>query len=35
MITVTSDALAMRSGFDSELAAARQTTAAAGDGKLY
>ena len=35
MITVTSDALAMRSGYDSELAAARGTTSTAGGGKLY
>jgi len=36
MITVTSDALATRVGYASELAAARQATpAAAGDGKLY
>jgi len=35
MITVTSDALALRIGYESELAAARETTAAAGDGKLY
>ena len=35
MITVTSDALAIRSGFTSELAAARQTEAAKGDGALY
>ncbi|MGI9052705.1 MAG: HpcH/HpaI aldolase family protein [Ilumatobacteraceae bacterium] len=35
MITVTSDALAMRVGYDSELAAARETTTAADDGKLY
>ncbi len=35
MITVTSDALAMRGGFTSELAAARETRAAKGDGSLY
>jgi 4-hydroxy-2-oxoheptanedioate aldolase len=35
MITVTSDALAMRGGFASELAAARETSAAKGDGSLY
>jgi 4-hydroxy-2-oxoheptanedioate aldolase len=35
MITVTSDALALRSGYDSELAAARQTVAAATGDRLY
>lgn len=35
MITVTSDALAMRAGFNSELAAAKQTEPAQSDGALY
>jgi 4-hydroxy-2-oxoheptanedioate aldolase len=35
MITVTSDALAVRAGYDSELAAARQTEAAGASGNLY
>jgi 4-hydroxy-2-oxoheptanedioate aldolase len=35
MITVTSDALAMRGGFSSELAAARETAAKQADGSLY
>jgi len=35
MITVTGDALALRSGYGSELAAARQTEAAKADGSLY
>jgi 4-hydroxy-2-oxoheptanedioate aldolase len=35
MITVTSDALAMRSGYEAELAAAQQAPAASGDGNLY
>jgi 4-hydroxy-2-oxoheptanedioate aldolase len=35
MITVTSDALAVRVGHQSELAAARQTEAAAATGNLY
>ncbi len=35
MITVTSDALALRAGYGSELAAARGETAAGGDGSLY
>jgi 4-hydroxy-2-oxoheptanedioate aldolase len=35
MITVSSDALAMRAGYDSELAAARQTAAAPTGDRLY
>jgi 4-hydroxy-2-oxoheptanedioate aldolase len=35
MITVTSDALAIRAGFTSELAAARGETASAAGSKLY
>ena len=35
MITVTSDALGMRAGFATELAAARETGPAKGDGALY
>ena len=35
MITVTSDALAMRAGYSSELAAARETDGTAGDGSMY
>ena len=35
MITVTSDGLALRAGYASELAAARETAASAGDGSLY
>jgi hypothetical protein len=35
MITVTSDALAIRLGFTGELAAARETEAKQADGSLY
>jgi 4-hydroxy-2-oxoheptanedioate aldolase len=35
MITVTSDALALRAGYESELAAARQAAPAGGSGSLY
>jgi 4-hydroxy-2-oxoheptanedioate aldolase len=35
MITVTSDALAIRAGYDSELGAARSETAATASGALY
>lgn len=35
MITVTSDALAMRDGYDTELAAAREATAGSASGELY
>jgi 4-hydroxy-2-oxoheptanedioate aldolase len=35
MITVTSDAVAVRAGYDSELAAARQTEVAGTSGNLY
>ena len=35
MITVTSDALALRAGYASELAAARGDGAAAASGKMY
>ena len=35
MITVTSDALAIRAGYSSELAAARQTEAAGASGSVY
>ncbi len=35
MITVTSDGLALRAGYASELAAAREAAGSAGDGSLY
>jgi hypothetical protein len=35
MVTVTSDALAARVGYESELAAARQTAVAGAGGSLY